>query len=206
MTNVVTIAFQGDTLFAVEETNVVGVAIKPICADLGVAWNKQLQRIKRDPILSKGMTITVTPSPGGPQEMVCLDIHLVAGWLFGIDENRCNEKSRPKVRAYREQCFHVLHDHFFARKGVANFRTPGGHASLAPGGSVADEVMAMSVLDKMKLVNLNIRAAGGRAGCEMMAYLGLPMMPSAEAMLRQAEFKFTIDLDTNGPIDVAEMN
>ena len=33
---------------------------------LGLAWNKQLERLKRDPILAEGMTMTVLPSVGGP--------------------------------------------------------------------------------------------------------------------------------------------
>ena len=193
MTNVVTVAFHGDTLFAVEDANVVGVAIKPICSDLGVAWNKQLQRIKRDPILSKGMTITVTPSPGGPQEMVCLDLHLVAGWLFGIDENRCNEKSRPKVRAYREQCFHVLHDHFFARKGTDISDT------LSPPQSMPDQ-KALSWTEKRLIVGMYQNMAGARAAVEKALELGFGSVPAIDAMMKQGEFRLVFDLDTRGPV------
>lgn len=65
---ITTIDFHRDTLFAVEQQDGVSVAIKPICDTLGIAWNKQLERIKRDAILSEGMTIMVMPSPGGAQE------------------------------------------------------------------------------------------------------------------------------------------
>lgn len=188
MTNVVTIAFQGDTLFAVEDTNVVGVAITPICRDLGVSPQKQRHRIMQDPILSKGATMMVSPSIGGPQETLCLRLDLVAGWLFGIDENRCKPEVRPKVRAYREQCFQVLHEHFFARKGDA----------LPPPQSLPDE-KALTWPEKCRIVEMYQKMSGARAAAEKALSLGFESVPALDAQLRQAEFKFIIDLNTSAP-------
>ena len=60
--------FRQDNLFAVERDDGVFVAMKPICDSLGLAWNKQLERLKRDTILAEGMTVMVVPSPGGAQQ------------------------------------------------------------------------------------------------------------------------------------------
>lgn len=115
MTNIITVDFQRDTLFAVREDDGLFVAIKPICQSLGLAWNRQLERIKRDPILSEGMTMTVIPSVGGPQETTLLRLDLINGWLFTIDDSRvANEEIRQKVLAYKRDCYRVLFEHFYS--------------------------------------------------------------------------------------------
>ncbi len=70
-----TIDFHGDTLFAVSDPGGALVAPKPISDALGLAWNKQLERIKRDPVLAEGMTIMGIPSPGGEQQTSMLRLH-----------------------------------------------------------------------------------------------------------------------------------
>ena len=102
MGKIITVDFRNDTLFAVERDDGVYVAVKPISDTLGLAWNKQLERLKRDPILAEGMTIMVMPSVGGIQETTCLKLELVNGWLFGIDESRVkDEETRQRVLAYK---------------------------------------------------------------------------------------------------------
>lgn len=109
MPNLVQVPFHGDTLWALQEGDRAWVAIKPICEALGIAWNKQLERIKRDAILSEGMTIMVIPSPGGAQETVCLPLELLDGFLFGIEDRRVSDPvTRERVITYKRECYRVL--------------------------------------------------------------------------------------------------
>lgn len=49
MTNQLTsIDFHGQTLLATIQDNVVYTALKPICENIGLSWNAQFERIKRD--------------------------------------------------------------------------------------------------------------------------------------------------------------
>lgn len=85
------------------------VPVRPLCEFLGVAWSPQLRRLRRDPVLTecvKGVTVTVTP--GGAQEMACLPIDLVPGWLFGISAARVKPELREKIIRYQRECFRVL--------------------------------------------------------------------------------------------------
>ncbi|MBN9568714.1 MAG: hypothetical protein J0H79_14030 [Alphaproteobacteria bacterium] len=88
------------------------VALKPICEALGLVWRAQHKRVRLHPVLSKGITVTVIPSPGGAQETTCLPLDLIPGFLFGIDVSRCKPAARPKVEAFQAHCFRVLRDHF----------------------------------------------------------------------------------------------
>ena len=59
------------------------VAIKPICEALGVSNQKQLERLKSDPILSSVITLSVTTGADGKQyKMQTFPFKYVFGWLF----------------------------------------------------------------------------------------------------------------------------
>jgi len=119
MNSLTTIAFHGDTLFAIERDDGVFVAIKGICDRLGIDWEGQRQRLKRDTVLAECTCIMQVPSPGGPQETTLLRLDLVNGWLFGISENAVKSEARAAVLTYKRECYRVLFDHFYqqSRRG-----------------------------------------------------------------------------------------
>ena len=95
------------------------VPIRPIVEYLGLDISGQLQRIRRDAILSDaiaGVVITTTPDPerggGGPQETLCLPIEMLHGYLFGIQASRVREEIRDKVLRYQRECYQVLYEAF----------------------------------------------------------------------------------------------
>lgn len=99
MGQIVTVNFRGDQLYGFENDDGVFVALKPIVESIGIDWSGQLQRLKRDPILSEGMCMIPTPfGRGGAQDQVCLKMDLVNGWLFTIDSSRIKDDAvREKV-------------------------------------------------------------------------------------------------------------
>ena len=60
----VTIPFYGDSIVALLVDGEYMVPVKPIAERLGLDWNGQLQRMKRDFVLNKGMCVTHIPSAG----------------------------------------------------------------------------------------------------------------------------------------------
>lgn len=115
MNQMILYPFHGDTLIAVEREDGVFIAVKPICDRLGIGWNKQLERMKRDPVLAEGMTMMGIPSAGGPQETTLLRLDLVNGWLFGIDANRVRPEAREAVLRYKRECYRALFEYFYRR-------------------------------------------------------------------------------------------
>ncbi len=68
---------------------------------------------QRDAVLSKGMCVIHIPSPGGPQETICLPLKYLNGWLFKISTRRVkNPEARAKLIRYQEECYEVLYEHF----------------------------------------------------------------------------------------------
>jgi hypothetical protein len=41
---------------------------------MGLQWEAQLKRVKRDPNFQKGITMMMIPSAGGDQETTCLPL------------------------------------------------------------------------------------------------------------------------------------
>ncbi|KAA6208594.1 phage antirepressor N-terminal domain-containing protein [Avibacterium paragallinarum] len=111
-TQLQTIQFYNRTLTTFEKNNIHYVAMKPICENIGLAWNAQYERIKRDEVLSQGMIVMITPTNGGEQEMVCLPIQYLNGWLFGIDVKRVKPEIRETLITYKRECYQALFDYW----------------------------------------------------------------------------------------------
>ncbi|MDW0618636.1 phage antirepressor N-terminal domain-containing protein, partial [Mannheimia haemolytica] len=76
-----TISFNNQALITFEQNGTHYTAMKPICENIGLTWHAQYERIKRDEILSQGILIIRTPTNGGDQQMICLPIEYLNGWL-----------------------------------------------------------------------------------------------------------------------------
>ena len=112
-----TISFNNQSLVTFEQNGVRYTAMKPICDNIGLAWEAQLARIKRDDILSSTMIVMIIVAEDGKnREMVCLPIEYLNGWLFGIDVNRCKPEIRETLIKYKKECYQVLHDYWFKGK------------------------------------------------------------------------------------------
>ena len=111
-----TISFNNQSLITIEQNGNHYVAMKPICENIGLAWEPQVLRIKRDEVLSQGMIVMITPTNGGNQNMICLPIEYLNGWLFGIDINRCKPEIRDTLIKYKKECYQALHDYWFNGK------------------------------------------------------------------------------------------
>ena len=108
----VTIPFYEDNLIVqLGEDGEIYVALRPIVEALGLDWSGQLQRIKRDPVLSDeiktisvGVTTTQIRGRGeGAKYHVCLPKQYLSGFLFGINANRVRKELRePVIKWQRE--------------------------------------------------------------------------------------------------------
>lgn len=112
-----TIDFHNQQLLTFEKDGVFYTAMKPICENIGLDWTAQRQRINRDEVLSQGTVMITTPTKGGEQEMLCLPIQYLNGWLFGVDVSRVKAEIKDKIIMYKKECYQVLHDYW--NKGVA---------------------------------------------------------------------------------------
>lgn len=91
------------------------VPIRPICDQLALSWSGQRERIRRDPVLSeavRGVRVTRSPQEGGEQEMLCLPIEFLNGWLFGVSVTRVKPELQDKIIRYQRECYLALWEAF----------------------------------------------------------------------------------------------
>src|SRR6266568_6916509 len=106
--------FYGDEIIAVlVEINgerQVYVPVRPITEYLGLAWSAQLQRMKRDEVLAEGLTSVSIMNTQVQQryDVMCLQLELLPGWLFGISTSRVRPEIQTKITRYRRECYKVL--------------------------------------------------------------------------------------------------
>lgn len=170
MSNVVLKAdFHGATLYGSRVSNIVYVALKPIVEAMGLAWNAQLERIKRDPILKEGMRETRIPSArGGSQMAVGLRLDLIHGWLLTISTNHIKDGTlRAKVLLFQRECYQVLWRHFSGPPIVLT--------------SPNQESRSIRMIHEARL------AFGTRAAAQLWKLRGLPEVPAMEHALAQGD-------------------
>jgi hypothetical protein len=160
--NIVTTTFHGAELYGFEKPDGVYVALKPIVTAIGLDWSSQLQRAKRDVILSEGMVIMTIPlGLGGEQEAVCLRLDLLNGWLFGISAGSIKDADkRERILTYQRECYRVLAAHF------------------AGGAPAAIDGAAEPLHIRRSLVTEARQSFGTKSAQELWVSLGLPMLPS----------------------------
>jgi hypothetical protein len=101
--------FYGDQVLAAQTADAqVWVPLRPLCEHLGLDWSAQYRRLNRDPVLAPEQGVAVMATPGGPQELVCLPLKLLPGWLFGIQAARVRPELRAKIIQYQRDCYEVL--------------------------------------------------------------------------------------------------
>lgn len=113
-----TVSFNNQSLITIEQNGVHYVAMKPICENIGLTWEPQLARIKRDDVLSSTMIVMIMVAKDGKnREMLCIPIKKLNGWLFGLNPNKVRADLKERLENYQEECFLALWDYW--TEGVA---------------------------------------------------------------------------------------
>lgn len=103
------VQFRGSVLETFERGGQPFVVLKPIVEGMGLDWNGQFQRVKRDPVLGSTMCVTHTVGADGRRrEMLCLPLRMLNGFLFGVDASRVRRAIQEQVIGYQRECYDAL--------------------------------------------------------------------------------------------------
>ena len=107
--------FYGDSILVAQgDDEMVWVPLRPLCDHLGLNWSGARQRVNRDPVLSGAQGVCIIHTPGGDQQMLCLPLDLIPGWLFGVTVSKVRPEFQEKILRYQRECFRVLWNAFKA--------------------------------------------------------------------------------------------
>jgi hypothetical protein len=101
------------TLMIIEKDGNKFVPIRPICDALGIAPNKQIEKIKDHPIFGSTGTLRVSVAADEKdREMFCLPYKWALGWVLTIDARNVKPESAEAVLIFQIECYDVLYNHF----------------------------------------------------------------------------------------------
>ena len=110
------IGFNGMNLVGVSFEEKLYIIVKNFCEALGIDYNSQLKRIKRDEVLNHGLVKMTIPTNGGEQESNLLELDYVPLWLAGIKTNQCCEEVREFLLEFKLKVKDILSEAFFGKR------------------------------------------------------------------------------------------
>ncbi|MDN0103057.1 phage antirepressor N-terminal domain-containing protein [Yersinia bercovieri] len=118
--NTTAVQFHGQPIITAMVAGVAYVAMKPIVENLGLSWTSQHRKLMNSGDKYRYAHMSI-PSKGGVQEMLCLPLRKLNGWLFSINPEKVRSDIRDKLIQYQEECFTVLHEYW--TKGEVSKKT-----------------------------------------------------------------------------------
>ncbi len=109
------VEFHNSKLVGIQKDGKIYTPIRQLCEILGLDSSSQLQRIKRDETLNRGLVKMTLPTNGGEQEMNLLEIDYLPLWLTGIKTNQCKQEVRESLLDFKLKVKDVLAEAFFPK-------------------------------------------------------------------------------------------
>ncbi|GAB3960187.1 hypothetical protein GCM10028805_57500 [Spirosoma harenae] len=157
------IKFHEVELLGEQENEQVWIPIKPICDGVGVDSQTQYKQIKKHPILSRVYSLRyVHDASNRQQEMFCLPIDYVHGWLFSINIDRMKAEVKPVLIIYQQECYRVLYEHFFGNTRLLQLDAEREHKIIARNKEInrlVRDLMAEQATNKLELQTIQNRRA-----------------------------------------------
>lgn len=116
--DIVEVPFNGSMMIAQRfDDGEIYTALKPICENIGIAYNGQWERLNRTPWATVRMIRTVG-ADGKHRDMVAISRKTLTMWLATIDTSRLSdEQARHNVTVYQQEAAEAL-DRYFNEGGA----------------------------------------------------------------------------------------
>lgn len=154
--------FNGEPVPTVLHKGEPHVGMKAICEQMGLNWDSQFRRIKRDELLNSVIAMmAITGKDGKTYQMIVLPLKMLNGWLFGIDTARIKNDIKQTIIDYQRECYEVLYS-YWNGKGKQN-----------QSGSKRELIALIKSLPTIK--DTNIRTAVEKMVKDELAVMGYPV-------------------------------
>ncbi|MDP0299330.1 phage antirepressor N-terminal domain-containing protein [Glaesserella parasuis] len=112
--------FFGSEILVINHNGKPYVPMKQVAENIGLDWKAQHRRLSNNEVLNSTMVIMTTVAEDGKnREMVCLPLHYLNGWLFGVKVSKVKPELKEKLIRYQKECYEVLWDYWTT--GVAKW-------------------------------------------------------------------------------------
>jgi len=109
-----TIPFYGDNLLVIDHNNEPYAPMKTIVEGMGLDWSYQYRKLQGN-AKRWGVAVIAIPTKSAVQDMICIPLRKLFGWLMTIQPSRVKPEIRKHVELYQDECDDVLFNHWTAR-------------------------------------------------------------------------------------------
>jgi hypothetical protein len=118
------VMIEGDDILAARvDAGDIYLPLRSMCETLGVSYQGQVARIRRDEVLAEGLQPLRVETGGGVQSVQALHLECVPLWLAGLEPGRVKEEIRPRLRVYKRWVRQKVWEAFATELGLP--QTPG---------------------------------------------------------------------------------
>lgn len=98
-----TIKFAGDDVILARCMSGIYITVPGMCRAMGLASNKQIRRIMNTIRLRAAARTLSIRTRGGFQDVTCLNVDGVSGWLIGIESAKAKPAFQAKIEVYHDK-------------------------------------------------------------------------------------------------------
>jgi len=109
------VKFYGQELVTIKTETGVYVAMKPVVEGMGLDWRSQARKIQQNQRYGH-ITIPLRDKQGYAQEMICIPLEKLNGWLLSVNSEKVKLGIKGVVIRYQEECFQALYEYWFKGK------------------------------------------------------------------------------------------
>lgn len=119
------VVIEGDDILAARiDAGDIYLPLRSMCDALGVSYQGQVARIRRDEVLAEGLHSLRVETGGGAQNVQALHLECVPLWLAGLEPSRVREEIRPRLRVYKRWVRQKVWDAFATELGLPRTSAP----------------------------------------------------------------------------------
>jgi len=150
--DLIQVSFKNDNIEIIKDSQ--AVVVKDICNAIGIDYIKQYKKIKADP--SYQSKLIKVQTNGGMQEVFCIPLNKLNGWLFSINPNRVKPEVRDKLIEYKNECFEVLHRYFELKHQMQNNKSSSSQIPNSSVKELQEIILKQNALIAATTQNINI--------------------------------------------------
>jgi hypothetical protein len=119
------VVIEGDDIMAARvDAGDIYLPLRSMCDALGVSYQGQVARIRRDEVLADGLRTLRVETGGGIQGVQALHLECVPLWLAGLEPSRVKEEIRPRLRVYKRWVRQKVWEAFATELGLLQTTDP----------------------------------------------------------------------------------
>lgn len=104
------VEFYNSTIFVVAYQGEPFVPMKPIVVGMGLDWDTQKRKINNS--LRWGHMTLPCETPGGVQDMLCIHLKKLNGWMYSVNPEKVKPEIRDSIIMYQEESTHALYEYW----------------------------------------------------------------------------------------------